>query len=41
MSAHRPRVAGHGYTTALAVGFGILLAAVCVTAPLVRKPRRS
>ncbi|MEU0809368.1 hypothetical protein [Streptomyces sp. NPDC005970] len=31
----------HGYTTALAVGFGILLAAACVTAPLIFKQRRS
>lgn len=31
----------HGYTTALAVGSGILLAAVCLTAPLIRKRRRS
>lgn len=30
----------HGYTTALTVGFGILLAAVCLTAPLTWKQRR-
>ncbi|MFI0733012.1 MFS transporter [Streptomyces sp. NPDC021225] len=31
----------HGYTTALTVGFGILLAAACVTAPLILKQQRS